>query len=187
MKKPVLCLDAHGCICDFASYVLNVVNERHGTEFTEAHLDSYYFKDCKNGLGEYAGDAEDVCNELMEEGSVYGKLDPYPEAPGCVWELSWKYDLWVVTHVTPKGIVPVIKWFYDHQLPVKCVFPVNDPTEKLAIVQGTVGIVEDRAKTVRDMTAQGVKAWMVNRPPNANEDVPCFRGTLDQVADELLR
>ena len=187
MKKQPLSIDCHGVLAHFGIKVLEEANRRLGTSFTDDNCDAFYFKDCKK-LGEHASFVEGVCVELMDEGSVYGKLDPYPGAMECCRALSEKFDLWVVTHVTPRGVVPVIKWFYDHEFPVKCVFPVSSPNEKIHIVEQTRGIIEDRAKTVNDLTCQDIQCWLVNRPWNANERIHADvgRGTLNEIVGRII-
>lgn len=186
--KPILAVDVHGVLARFGSFVLDTINDRHGTAYTDDDCDSYYFRDCA-GLGEHAQEADDVCNQLMHDGWVYGALAPYTGAIECCRALAVEYDLWAVTHVTPNGIVPVVKWLWNYGFPFSCVFPVMDPREKTAIALQTQGLIEDRAKTVNDCTAAGVRCYLVDRAWNRTAPLHPFvvRGTLGEITRTLLR
>lgn len=187
-RKPILSIDVHGVLARFGDYVVGVLNERHETDYAEEDLDHYYFRDCAR-LGPHADEAEALCGELMDEGWVYGALAPYEGALACCEALAERYDLWAITHVTPAGVVPVVRWLYDHGFPVSCVFPVGNPAQKLSIAQETEGIVEDRAATVNGMAAHHVPAWLVDRPWNRDALVHprVHRGSLEEITRRLLR
>jgi 5'(3')-deoxyribonucleotidase len=185
--KPILCLDNHGVLGKFGQEVLRRVNLLHGTSYTDEDCTSFYFKDCPR-LGEHAQIAEGICTGLMAAGRVYRDLEPYEGALALVDELAEKYDLWVITHVTPPGIRHVVEWFYDHDVPVKAVFPVLDPSEKLDIVRRTLGLVEDRAKTANEIAYYGFSSYLVDRPWNATEYVHpnVVRGSFAEIVAGLL-
>ena len=154
--RPVVGVDIDGVIARITEPVLEVVNKRLGTSYTDDDWTDYY--------GECFGAAE-LITECMSNPKTYRHLGVYQGAVSALHKIGEKAHLWLLTSRPPSLEKVTRQWLAENQIPFdELDFTVNKHLWAQAYLLDA--FIEDKLEAAELLTRYVPLSVLIDRPWN---------------------